>query len=128
MVDIRQFPEDPADWGELSVSLSRLDLDSPDSSPVSPTELREYVASESADADEADFDRLAFLRTAQVDSKRCWIWSYVEADGTLCYLTCRLAPSGPRMVGMSEAAAVPGGQPLTPDQYLLAECPDLVYW
>jgi hypothetical protein len=128
MIDKDQLPEDPADWGDLEVSLPRLDPDSAESCPASLASILEYVDIESADAGDVDAGRLQFVRTAEVGDQQCWIWSYIDSDGELSYVTYWVASDGERTLGMSDAAPEVGGPALSPEQYMLAEYHDLIYW
>ena len=129
MIEKDQLPEDPADWRDFEVSLPRLDPDTAESCPVALSEVIEYVGLESAEGDDADSGRLSFLRTAQVADQKCWLWSYIEADGELCYVTYWVSPSDGGTLGLADAKADPDSdRPQSPEQFLLAEYYDLVYW
>jgi len=127
MLSKDELPEDPAQWGDLAVSFPRLVPDTADSCPASLSDLLEYIDSESANAGVTA--RLRFLRTAQVGDKQCWIWSYTDADGELSYITYWQDAAGEGILGMSDAKADPdASKSLSPEQYILAEYHDLVYW
>lgn len=72
--------------------------------------------------DAASPEQLAFLRTAVIDGDPCWIWRFTETDGTECYLSYREFTGRGAALGLSEANG------LSPEQYLLAEHYDEVYW
>src|SRR5258705_28475 len=83
------LPEDPADWQHVRISLPRLPKNSPPTSPPSVREIMDYVRVESADLDEANAKRLKFVRTAQIERSRYWLWTYTESDGEMCYVFFR---------------------------------------
>lgn len=117
-----ELPDDAADWHSVKISFDRLTDDGPGSCPESEDEIFAYVAMESADGDEADRSRFRFLRTAQVGDARYWLWEYTEDDGQVCYASFRLSRDGSSTTGLAE----PNG--LSPEQYLLADYYDEVYW
>ena len=129
MLSRDELPEDPQEWADITVDLPRLTPDTPDSCPMPMSELLEYVDMESSEPGTANQSSLKFLRTANTDGTRCWIWGYTESDGEVCYLTYRELPNGSNTRGMSSASPAYNGEfKLTPEQYLLAEHYDLVYW
>ena len=77
---------------------------------------------ESADLDDAKDESLRFLRTAQVEGSRYWLWSYTESDGEVCYVFFRVSADGDTLLSLSST----GG--LSPELYLLADFYELVYW
>ncbi len=117
-----KLPEDPADWHSVQVSFDRLSDDSPSSCPESEDNVFAYVRIESADVDDAERSRFRFLRTAQVSKTRYWLWEYTEEGGQPCFVTYRLDRDGSSTLGLAE----PNG--LSPEQYLLADYYDEVYW
>ena len=122
MIRRDDLPEDAADWKSVAVSLERLQPDREDSCPEDREEIMEYVRMESADADDSEETSLTFLRTARVGNASCWIWSYTESDGTIVYVTCRKNDDGSTCLSLSETNG------LSPEQYLLADYYDEVYW
>ena len=129
MISKDQLPEDPAEWGDLEVSFPRLSPDTADSCPIPFEEVMEYVRMESADYDQAQEESLRFLRTAQVNDDKFWLWSYTESDGELCYVVYRQSPDGSSLLGLSSAQPdMDRPHVLSPEQYLVAEYYDLVYW
>ncbi len=82
----------------------------------------EYVRMESADLDESKEESLQFVRTAQVAEEKHWLWTYTESDGQVCYVLLTDRPDGSGCLGLSE----PNG--LSPEQYMLAEYYDEIYW
>jgi hypothetical protein len=122
MIPRSELPEDASEWQSIRIHFERLSDDSPLSCPASEGEVFEYVEAESGDSVAADRARLKFIRTATVAEAKYWMWSYCEADGQLMYVVCRSNPDGTGVLGLSE----PNG--LSPEQYLLADYYDEVYW
>ncbi len=122
MIPREQLPADAADWKDVVVSFERLALDSAESCPVPEDEIFEYVQMESADTDEAERSGLRFLRTAAVGEVEYWMWEYQESSGQQCYVTCSKKEDGSTCLGLAE----PNG--LSPEQYMLAEYYNEVYW
>ena len=116
------LPEDPAEWKDVQVSFPRLAQDSSASCPIPVTEVMDYVRVESADLDDAKDESLQFIRTAQVEGLRYWLWSYTESDGEVCYVFFRVSADGDTFLSLSST----GG--LSPELYLLADFYELVYW
>ena len=116
------LPEDPAEWKDVQVSFPRLAQDSSASCPIPVTEVMDYVRVESADLDDAKDESLQFIRTAQVEGSRYWLWSYTESDGEVCYVFFRVSADGDTFLSLSST----GG--LSPELYLLADFYELVYW
>ena len=117
-----KLPEDAADWVAVDVDLPRLSPDSAESCPIPLDSVFDYVAKESADTGGAERERLLFVRTAQVASDHYWLWQYVENDGAECFVVVRANDSGQVNMGLSS----PNG--LSPEQYLLANHFDEIYW
>ncbi len=122
MISREDLPEDAAEWSSVAVAFDRLALDDADACPCSVDEIFEYVQIESGDLDQADRDRLAFRRTAQVGNARFWLWTYSEQDGEEVFVTYRSDSDGSSTLGM----ASPNG--LSAEQFMLAEYYDEVYW
>lgn len=114
--------DDAADWGAVNVDLPRLALDSAESCPIPFDQVFDYVARESADTGGASRDRMSFVRTAQVGSDQYWLWRYLESDGAECFVVARIDDGGGVEIGLSS----PNG--LSPEQYLLADHFDEIYW
>jgi hypothetical protein len=117
-----ELPDDPTDWTNVDVSFVRLETDTAGSCPESFEQIMRYVQAESGDTDRAQADRLAFLRTALVQDTKYWLWNYVEEDGTVCFVVFRVRKDGSTYLGLSETKG------LSPEQYLLADYYDEVYW
>lgn len=129
MISRDKLPDDPKDWHDIVVELQRLQPDNAESCPLPVSELLEYVDIESSEPGTANIDSLTFLRTARIGDTKCWIWSFTETNGELCYVTYRQSPEDSNALGMSGASPeYDEGLQLTPEQYLLAEHYDLVYW
>jgi hypothetical protein len=122
MIPRADLPEDASEWQSVRVDFERLSEDSPASCPRSEDNVFEYVQTESGDSAAADRFRLLFIRTAAVAEAKYWMWSYCEDDGRLIYVVFRSNPDGSGILGLSE----PNG--LSPEQYLLADYYDEVYW
>ncbi len=122
MIARKDLPEDAADWTNVSVDFERLEPDDASACPRSMEEIMEYVRDESADLDDAREEQVQFLRTARIGKVKYWIWRYTESDGEVCYLTVSIAPNGARNMGLSEANG------LSPEQYMLADYFDEIYW
>ena len=116
------LPEDPAKWKDIHVSFPRLSQDSPASCPIPVAEVMDYVRAESADLDDSKDESLRFIRTAQVEGSRYWLWSYTESDGEVCYVFFRERAHGDTLLSLTSTSD------LTPEQYILADHYDLVYW
>lgn len=67
-------------------------------------------------------DHLKFIRTAQVEASQYWLWSYTKSDGEACYVFIRQRIDGETLLSITNTGN------LTPEQYLLADYYDLVYW
>lgn len=129
MFDITKVSEDPADWGEFDVPLPYLSPNTEESCPDSLDEVMDYVRCECADTDRATPDRLQFIRTAQVNDSKYWIWRYTEEDGSECFVTSSIDATGSGSLGLSDVFASPArDRPLTPEQFLIADYHNLVYW
>lgn len=122
MIPRADLPEDASKWQSVRVHFDRLGEDSPVSCPNSEDEVFEYVQAESGDSTAANRVRLEFIRTAAVAEAKYWMWSYREEDGRLIYVVFRSDPDGSGVVGLSETNG------LSPEQYLLADYYDEIYW
>ncbi len=122
MIQRKDLPDDPVEWNSIAVSFGRLAEDTPESCPCPVDEVFAHVLTESGDADQANRDRLAFLRTARVGECDFWIWVYTEQDGEDVFVTYQLNSDGSSVLGL----ASPNG--LSPEQFMLAEYYDEVYW
>lgn len=122
MIRREDLPDDAADWTTVSISLDRLRSDREDSCPSSREEIMEYVRLESADTDDANDASLKFIRTAKIGDISCWLWSFQESDGEVCYVLFRKNGDGSTILGLASANS------LSPEQYLLADYYDEVYW
>lgn len=122
MIPRSELPKNAADWTDIEISFPRLADDTADSCPVSLHEIMNHVRMESADVGGADPGRLVFIRTAKVGKASFWLWSYHESDGQKCYVVLQTVSDGSNVLGLSE----PNG--LSPEQYLLADYYDEVYW
>ena len=117
-----ELPEDAADWGSVNIDFPRLSPDSAETCPLPLDQVVDYVKMESGDTDSASGDRLSFIRTALVDSEKYWLWKYVENDGAECLVFVRQGGEGRLMTSLTNSNG------LSPEQYLLADYFDEVYW
>jgi hypothetical protein len=122
VIDRDKLPDDAADWAKIPITLPRLDDDTADSCPASLAKLMDYVRMESGDTDNAEPERLNFVRTAKVAESSYWLWTYTDKDDELNYMVLREDPDGSITLGLS------GPNGLSPEQYLLADYYDEVYW
>ena len=123
MIPLRnELPEDAADWVKLDVKLPYLSCDAPESCPIPTAQVFDYVIKESADTSGSSRDRMIFARTALVENNRYWLWRYVESDGMECFVVVRVNRDGHVKIGLS------GSNGLSPEQYLLADHFDEIYW
>lgn len=122
MIPRDQLPEDAEDWKDVKVDLDFLLKNAEESCPASRKEIMEYVQMESGDTDDASEESLNFMRTALVEKNECWLWKYVESDGEICYVTFWKTADGETILGLSSANS------LSPEQFILAEYYDEVYW
>jgi hypothetical protein len=117
-----ELPEDAAEWTTVTVSFPHLEHDTAESCPESLDEIMRYVRAESGDTDRADANRLRFLRTALVGKDTYWLWGYEEEDAARCFVAFRIKEDGSACLGLSQTNG------FSPDQYLLADYYDEVYW
>ncbi|MEX0654288.1 MAG: hypothetical protein WD534_17655 [Phycisphaeraceae bacterium] len=122
MLSRQELPEDAANWTTVQVCFDRLAPDREEACPIAREEVMNYVRMESADTDSAEEASLLFLRTARIGEASYWLWSYTESDGVVCFVTCRQNDDGSNMLSLAE----PNG--LSPEQYLLADYYDEIYW
>jgi len=74
------------------VSLPYLDVDSPDTSPVSVAELRTHIAALVGEARERSVS-LRFIRTARIGEMKYWLWT-ARVRGAMSYATVLQEPDG----------------------------------
>jgi len=122
MIPRDQLPEDAEDWKDVNIHFSFLPKNAEESCPASREEIMEYVQMESGDTDDASEESLSFVRTALVEKNECWLWKYVESDGEIRYVTFWKMASEETILGLSSANG------LSPEQFILAEYYDEVYW
>jgi hypothetical protein len=122
MIPRDRLPEDAADWRTIGISFPRLPQDTTHSCPMKVKQIMEYVRMESADLDDADPARLAFVRTARVEDMSCWLWTYTEGDGQVNFVLFERRDDGRERLGLTESNG------LSPEQYLLAAYYDEIYW
>ena len=117
-----QLPYDAKDWNNVEIDFTYLPENTEESCPMSRDEVMEYVRMESGDTDKASEESLIFFRTAIVGNNFCWLWKYTESDGQLCYVTYWIRSILNREIGLSD------NNGLSPEQYILSEYYDEVYW
>jgi hypothetical protein len=59
---------------------------------------------ESADCENSRREWLRFLRTAEIDGDKFWLWTYTESGGVLCYVYAHQRANGRRILGLLSAA------------------------
>jgi hypothetical protein len=84
------------------VSLPYLDVDSPESSPVSVAELRTHIAALVGESRERAVT-LRFIRSARIGEMKYWLWT-VRARGTSAYATVLQEPDGSAWIRHHEDA------------------------
>lgn len=119
MLKYEDLPEDNADLAKISIDFPFLTVDSSGSCPITNDEILDYLSKESPDGDAIKSKSLRFLRTAKVEDRDYWIWSFVELDGTLSYVT--VSRQGTNLnIGYS-----PDFYGLTPEQFILGDYYDV---
>lgn len=120
LVRADDLPADNADLAKVQIDFPRLSDDSPVSSPVPVDDILQYLADEAPGGEMLTAADLVFLRTAQVEATRYWIWRFVEPDG-----------GEPAYVTVSESADGSGGvgydansYGLSPEQFILGDYRD----
>lgn len=116
MIRPEDMPEDNADLAKIDVSFPSLDPDSPSHCPASIDEILAYLRVESPDGDSVNEDQLHFIRTADVYETHYWIWSFVERDGSKCFVTVARRPDDQLIIGYEEDY-----YGLTPEQFMLGD-------
>ena len=111
-----QMPEDNAALAEIAVEFAPLPENSAGSCPVSINELLRYLADEVPDGDALTEADLRFLRTADVEATRYWIWSFDEPDGDPAYVTVSVSPRGATTLCYDT-----NYYRLTPEQFILGD-------
>jgi len=115
MLSYDELPEDNVELAKIKVTFPFLVDNSPKSCPAALAEIREYLSRESPDTHPGKARPLTFLRTAKVEDKDYWIWSFEEAGGSRAYVTVARGPDGVD-IGYS-----PDFYNLTPEQYILGD-------
>lgn len=120
-----ELPEDFDELRHFPIELPRLPDDSATSCPVPMTAILEYLSYEapggehSGSTEVIEF-RLEFVRTAQVEQARYWIWRFTDSDVRESYVTVGIDGDGEQMMSYDETFG------LSPEQRILAEHYDLV--
>jgi len=110
MIPYDDMPEDPADVAKIQIDFPRLEHDTAMSCPCLMKDIIGYLHREAESATAAD---LEFIRTAQVEDNRYWIWRF---SGDECYVTVEYQPDGSRCIGYNDNYCG-----LTPEQFMLAD-------
>lgn len=97
----------------LSPELPRMADDSAKSCPVSMREITDYLRLEGESVRVRD---LTFVRTAEVDSHRCWLWRFAGSVRADCFVTVSCRPDGSVTIGYRL-----NSEYLTPEQYIYGE-------
>ena len=116
MIPFNEMPEDNAELANIEIEFPRLQPNKPDSCPVAPDDVVEYLRMESADAESVEASQLHFMRTALVADHRYWIWSFRESDGSDCFVTVSVSPDGTTCTGYEE-----NYYGLSPEQFMLGD-------
>lgn len=98
------------------VDFRRLPDDSPASCPVPVVAVLDYLSDEVPDGESLTASDLVFVRTAQVENSRYWIWRFNEPDGDAAYATVSAAPDGTATIGYETDY-----YGLTPEQFILGD-------
>ncbi|MDP1614566.1 MAG: hypothetical protein Q8L68_02095 [Methylococcales bacterium] len=123
MIPLRnELPEDAADWVSVNIDLQRLCPDSNETCPLSFEQLFGFIKIESSDTDSASRNRFSFIRTAMINSKKYWLWTYTESDGSECFVLVQQDEKGSLMTSLTNSNG------LSAEQYILADYFDEVYW
>ncbi len=92
----------------------------PEGCPRTKSEILEYLdveapgGSQSGSENVIEFD-LKFIRTAQVNRSKYWIWGFKADEGIDCYVAVQLDEHGDSILGFDETFA------LTPEQWLVMD-------
>jgi len=78
-------------------------------------ELLAYFSRESPDRSAITRERLKFLRTAKVQEREYWIWSYTQSDNSHAYVTVSKSP------GRIDIGYAPDFYRLSPEQFMLGD-------
>lgn len=117
MISFEEMPENNEDLAKIIIDFLSLSDNSPDSCPASISEILDYLADEAVGGDRLTPSDLNFIRTAQVENTRYWIWSFNEPDGgAACYVTVAAGPDSKECIGFDE-----NYYNLTPEQFILGD-------
>jgi hypothetical protein len=120
MIPYDQMPEDNRDLAKLDVTFPFLDDNLEKACPESINTIVEYLRLESPDFHRVVPDQLTFCRTAQVAERKYWIWTFVESDGTDCYVTVSQDEDGSTCIGYEQNYGA-----WTPEQFMLGDYHDV---
>jgi hypothetical protein len=88
----------------MSDSIAYLTPNSPDECPIDPEDVWDYVRREAADGDNSRRELLRFVRTAEIDGSRLWLWTYTESDGEVCYVYAHQRENGQQLLALLSSA------------------------
>jgi hypothetical protein len=119
-----ELPEDFYELKNVLVELPRLPDDTAASCPAPMAEILDYLGYEApggahSGSEEVIPFQLEFMRTAQVEGTRYWIWRFTDSDARESYVTVALDPAGQQITGYDESFG------FTPEQFILADYYDL---
>jgi hypothetical protein len=116
MLQADEMPDNNAELASVQIEFPRLDMDTADGCPTEMKDVMDYLAIEVPGGHSLVASDLTFLRTAQVEDTRYWIWRFTEPDGNLAYATCSVGPDGAQTVGYDDDY-----YGLTPEQFILGD-------
>ena len=117
MISYEDMPEDNADIAKIEIDFPRLPDDTAASCPCPVHEIIDYLHLEGETVTAND---LEFIRTAQVEDHRYWIWRFRDEDGEECYVTVWFRSDRTQCVGYND-----NYYGLTPEQFILADYHDV---
>src|SRR5688572_16624866 len=97
-----------------SHALPYLDENSARSSPIAVEELHAFLAAYAEGAREITPSDLTFVRTAQIEDKKYWLWRFETIGGGVTYATVLQEPDGSAWMAHHS-----GWQPRTSEEVLL---------
>ena len=115
MISAEEMPDDNAELAGVAVDFPRLREDSPTGCPVSLDDVS-YLADEVPGGASLTRGELTFLRTAQVEASKYWIWRFREPEGgDEAYVTVATA-DGAETIGYET-----NYYGLSPEQFILGD-------
>lgn len=120
MIPYEEMPEDNADLVDVVVDFPLLQPNTAESCPLPMDAILDYLNDESPDGEEIQAEDLKFVRTALLDEKHYWIWTFQDTEGADCYVTASWSPNGDAEIGYEE-----NEYDLTPEQFMLGDYYDV---